>query len=310
MGFNFVNLAITVRANDAVSLKNYLPILGKEFAEACRSLSCRWPDRECDSCSAQDVCNWFFVFGQKLSPDPAALKRHQKPPLPFVFSFSWLDFPAEAHNDIVIGLIVVGRAIQQLDLLLNGFAALMSSGMSPVSAEITSIECRDYQGAVQANAHDTGVLRSGYLIPKNLAIVSTEGLMESRTWTGSNLQIQLLSPLRFFENSRPVVRFEFSRFARSVMRRVSSLAYYYGENEFDCDFKEISRQIEDVICTDDHFIYKGDKNKRISGITGYGSFLGDFGRLEQFLVIGSYVHAGKGSTFGMGGYKVVPCGDS
>jgi hypothetical protein len=310
MGFNLVDLAITVRANDADRLIKCLPLLGGRFAEACRSLTCHWPDRACETCSTQHSCSWFLVFGQKLTLDPAALKRHQKPPLPFVFSFPESDACSEERDDFVVGLVVVGQAIQQLGMLLNGFDELLSSGLSPVSAEIVQVACRDYQGAVQATYIDTGNLRSLTLIPENLVIVSTEGLLESQTWTGSNLQIQLRSPLRIFEDGNPVARFEFCRFARSVMRRVSSLAYYYGESEFDCDYKELSRQIVEVICTDDHFHYKSAENRRISGITGYGSFLGDFSRLEPFLVIGTYVHAGKSASFGMGEYKVVPLCDN
>jgi len=306
MGFNLVDLAITVRADDTARLTKKLPSLGSSFAEACRSVSCHWPDRACETCSTQDSCDWFLVFGQKLTSDPAALKRHQKPPLPFVFSFPASDALSENCDEFVVGLVVVGQAIQQLGMLLNGFAELLASGLFQVPAEIFQVACRDFQGAVQTAPIDTGLIRSGTLIPENLVIASTEGLLQSRIWSDSSLQIQLLSPLRLFEDGSPVVRFEFCRFARTVMRRVSSLAYYYGESEFDCDYKELSRQIDEVICTDDHFQYKSLMNRRISGITGHGTFLGDFSRLEPFLVIGTYVHAGKGASFGMGEYIVVP----
>jgi hypothetical protein len=223
-----------------------------------------------------------------------------------VFSFPIIGEVSGAHKEFECGLVVIGQAISHLEMLLNGFAELLSSGASPIPAEVVQIACRDYQGSVQRSSGHHGVARAQNLVPENLVILSTEGLLESRTWGGSELHIRLLSPLRLIEDGHPVTRFDFCRFARSVMRRVSSLAYYYGESEFGCDYKELSRQIADVICTDDHFCYTNDKNRKLTGVAGSGSFLGDFDRLMPFIIIGSFVHTGKGSSFGMGAYEVVP----
>jgi CRISPR/Cas system endoribonuclease Cas6 (RAMP superfamily) len=61
-----------------------------------------------------------------------------------------------------------------------------------------------------------------------------------------------------------------------------------------------------VICTDEHFSYVKVENRKLSGIIGHGCFQGNFSQLMPFLVIGSYVHVGKGSSFGMGAYEVIP----
>jgi hypothetical protein len=306
MGFNLVNLAITVRTDDVSLLCKSLPQLGKEYASVCRSLSCYWPERVCEVCSKQYSCGWYLVFGQKLSSDQAALKRHQKPPLPFVFSFPVLELFSESHKDIVCGLVVIGPAISHLEMLLSGLREILLSGLSQVPAEIIQISCRDFQGSVQFSDTDVSSQRTVSMVPANLIIVSTEGLLESRVWNSSKINIRLLSPLRLLDAGHLIFRFEFGRFARSVMRRVSSLASYYGESEFDCDFKELSNQVDDVRCTDDHFGYSEFKDKKKAGLVGYGSFSGDFCRLLPLLVIGSYVHTGKGSSFGMGAYEVIP----
>jgi hypothetical protein len=301
MGFNLVSLAITIRSDDAACLSSCLPLLGNEYAAVCRGLICHWPERVCETCSTYDACGWHLVFGQKLTSDPVALKRHQKPTLPFVFSFYGGDMKAEARKEIVCGLVVVGQAISHLEMLLDGFAELLSSRVYPDSAEIIQVACRDYQDSVQKSAG----MRSGGLLPANLVILSTDGLLESRTLACSDLHIRLLSPLRLLQDGRPATCFDFSRFTRSVMRRVSSMAYYYGESELDFDFKELSRQADDVICTNDHFSCTATKNRKLSGISGYGSFLGNFSGLLPILVIGSYVHTGKGTSFGMGSYELL-----
>jgi hypothetical protein len=299
MEFNIVRLAITVRTENSARLARQLPLLGGDFAKVCRDLVCSRPAGICGSCSLQDACSWFQVFGQKLTADPAELKRHQKPPLPFIFSFPMLTGSTETSFDLPCDLVVIGNAIAHIDMLLEGFTELLANDSCPLSAEVVCIGSRDYQGVVQP-------LGDGYGIryPQNLVVLSATGLLDVRAWSGSCMTISLLSPLRLYEDGRLLDRFDFSRFARSLLRRVSSLAYYYGACECGSDFKELSRQADNVTCTESHFSLLSGAVRKMSGIGGYGRFRGDIGGLLPFLVLGSYVHAGKGASFGMGKYEL------
>ena len=300
MEFNLVQLAISVRTADAVRLASWLPQIGSGFASACRPLVCDSPDRPCENCSRQDSCPWHLLFGQKLSTDPAELKRHQKPPLPFIFSFPAVTINSGPGSELSCGLTVVGSAIPHLELLLEGFTEILAGDSCPVFARVASIGSRDYQGAVQKMG-DIQIIRQS----SSLNVLSATGLLDARPRDCSVLHMRLLSPLRLFEEGRLLVRFDFSRFARSMMRRVSSLAYYYGEQECDCDFKALSAQAEAVICTEDHFQLQSGGVRKISGITGHGAFQGNLDGLMPFLVLGSYLHAGKGASYGMGMYELM-----
>jgi len=308
MDFNLVQIALTVRTDDAIQLSQCLPLLGKEFAAACRNNVCRWPAKACDSCARLDSCPWHLVFGQKLATDPSELKRHQKPPLPFAFSFPDLSGSAEIPREIECGLVVVGQAIPCLNLLLEGFAELLSREACPVPAGLTRIGSRDFQGAVHPLRDGCGGEH-----PENLVVLSVRGLLEGRLWVKSAVQIRLISPLRLVVDGRTQVRFDFSSFARSLLRRVSSLAYYYGACEDSCDYKELSRQAEAVLCSDDHFSLAAGQSRKMSGLIGHGIFCGEFSGLLPYLVAGSYFHAGKGASFGMGRFELLPgsgdCGD-
>ena len=299
MDFNLVNLVITVRTDDAFQLCLQLPLLGNEFADACRNINnCRWPERDCDSCSSQDSCAWDLVFGQQISSDPSARKRFQKPPLPFMFTFPSQHDLAERTTEIECGLVVIGQAISCLDMLIDGFKDIML----PLNAEVHLVGTRDYQGIVHTLADVRGINCS-----ENLLVLSFQDLLENRIWTDTPLHIRLLSPIRLFGDGHLLRTFDFSRFAKSLMRRVSSLAYYYGSHEFRCDYKELSRQADCVVCTQYHFIHAIDRNGRITGLMGHGRFQGDFSGFLPFLTAGLYVHAGKGSSFGMGAYELLEC---
>lgn len=273
--------------------------MGSQFPSICRSVECHWPTRECDLCSGRESCSWYGVFGQKLTNEPIALKRHQKPPLPFVFSFPFVSEITKKDCEIKCGLVVIGQAIQHLEMLLKAFAELLTNDDCPVRAEVIRVGSRDYQGDEHLLGYGNGLMR-----PVDLVVLSAEGLLENSFWDCSALRIRMLSPLRLLENGRPIVRFDFSRFARSVMRRVSSLAYYYGDYEFDCDFRMLSHLAKAVSITEDKFILTTSGNRKMSGITGYGSFAGDFSGLMPFLVLGTYVHVGKAASYGMGRYEL------
>ena len=303
LDFNLVNLKITIRTVSPRLLALRLAGQGSGFGARCRGMVCPRPTADCAPCPERPGCIWYAVFGQGLSTDPAALRRHQKPPLPFVFSFPFPDGADDSSHILECGLVVIGRAIPCLEMLLEGFAQFLGGDPCLESGEIIRVASLDYQGACRTLGSSAHVTQ-----PENLAVLSGAGLLESRPWGCSRLALRLHSPLRLAADGRPCTRFDFSRFARSLMRRTSSLAYYYGDREPDNDFRDLSRQAEAVVCRDDRFCYgaPAGMGKKLAGIMGSGSFSGDFSGLMPFLVLGTLVHAGKGASYGMGCYTVSP----
>jgi hypothetical protein len=213
--------------------------------------------------------------------------------------------PDETHEGLRIiecRLVVIGRAIPYLDMLLDGVASILDGDICQGRYEMVQLASRDYQGTLQPLGNG-GCLT----LAKNLVVLSVSGILESRPWECARIGIRLLSPLKQLADGRQLRKFDFRLFARSLLRRVSSLAYHYGECDLDCDFRMLSQQAGEIVCTDDHYLYENMSggNKRLSGITGYGSFCGDFNGLMPFLALGTYVNAGKAASFGMGRYELI-----
>jgi hypothetical protein len=302
--FNLVDLKITIQTNDPLRFCLCIADLGAEFATICKRLACRGGVTACNKCPVRADCAWYAVFSQELSADPDAIKRHQKPPLPFVFSFPSPDTLDHEPDIIECGLVVVGIAIPHASMLLEGLAKLLVDESSPLEGEIRQLACRDYQGTYVP-------LRSGThsAQAENLVVLSAEGLPEPCSWDCSSLGIRLLSPLKLIREGRQLSRFDFSLFACTLMRRVSSLAYYYGDSEFDCDYKRLASLALAVVCTEDrfHIHNAGNGDRKLAGISGEGFFSGDFSELMPFLTLGTYLHAGKGAAYGMGRFMLSGC---
>lgn len=254
---------------------------------------------ECKNCFPRENCAWHQVFAQELSADPVSLKRHQKPPLPFVFSFHTPELPDKRATTTENRLVVIGRAINHLSMLLDGFSGLLSNNPCRIKGEIQQISSRDYQGAFIPLGNNEPTKQFD-----NLVVLSAASLLDLFAVNISCITLRLLSPLKILKDGKQLNGFEFDQFARSLMRRVSSLAHYYADFEFTCDFKALSEHSSDIICMKDDFTR--DTNKKGMGITGQGIFCGDFGELMPFLILGSYFHVGKGAAYGMGCYTINP----
>ncbi len=301
MEFNLVNLKITVRTANPILLSLRLVGQGSEFADSCKRVACRRPQMPCGRCPDQAGCAWYAVFGQGLATDPAAIKRYQKPPLPFVFSFPLPGADGNPSENMDCGLVVVGGAISCLEMLLEGFAQFLKGIPGSEPNEIIRVAALDYQGESRTLGSNARISR-----PENLAVLSAAGIVESCPWECSQLVVRLLSPLKLVVDGRSCTRFDFSRFARSLMRRISSLAYYYADCELVSDFRDLSCQAESVVCVDDGFYYGTPvgTGKKLAGVMGSGCFRGDFSGLMPFLVLGTHLHVGKGASYGMGCYSI------
>ena len=296
MGFDLAKLKISIQTKNTARLLAWLPTCGREFSAICKKAVCNSPTECHASCHNGATCPWFLIFGQQLSHDSAALKRYQKPPLPFAFSYS-----ANDPGVVECGLVIVGNAINHTALLGNAFVELCLSEHAPAQCSLMAVESLDLQG----KSFPLRLDQAGSTDLENLVVFSSDEIIDNSKYGSSEIVIRLLSPLRLIEQGRQSSRFEFARFAGSVMRRVSSLAYYYGGYEFESDFKDLSRQATEAICTDYKFQKGSCGSSSTAGLCGNGSFIGDFDGLMPFLLLGAFFNTGKGAAYGLGRYEVV-----
>lgn len=293
MEFNLVRLVITVRLDTNIADPLALFGLNSCFAEAFRRVSgCRGPyDAECPHCRS---------FSQSLSTDPAAVRRHQKPSLPFVFSLPLLPSSPNLGGQTEIFLTIVGSAIQDvscyLDALSLAFSSFGPAGkyvVAPVRAEAV-----DYYGA-RSLVWEAGKEKRD----ENLVLLSADGLQRTCTLAADEVKLRIVTPLRLLSGGKPVRELTFSALARCLFRRITSLAYHYGGHEADLDFRWLAERSREISCTDGDFHWQGGAGKQ-GGIVGSGTFRGDLSEFHPFLLLGEYLQCGKGATYGYGAFRL------
>lgn len=260
-----------------------------EFEDAYRrALSCKRGD--CTGCQSARGCSFPASFGQKIASDPEAVRRHQKPPLPFVLEFPVLPPAPNRGKTLEIGLNLIGSAVQNLICYIKAVELLAATR----KAELALIEAESPGGertVVTIAEHPALPLLSG-LEPASAGPLST-GIVS----------ISLITPLKLVHEGRLLKGFTFSHFARSLMRRVSSLSYHYEGAEPSLDYRWLSRCSESIVTLESDCRF-ASWSGRPAGIVGTARFHGDLEPFHLLLQLGRATHVGKGASFGYGAYRV------
>jgi len=253
-----------------------------------RALSCRKSD--CAGCLAAANCPYPANFGQKIARDPEAVRRHQKPPLPFVFRFPVLPAPPNRGCELELALTLFGSAAQYA----GRYVAAVRTLLEGLPAATLSVEAESPGGVrtlVAALEHPP------------LPLLSALDPSEAGPLRPDRLTVRLLSPLKLLHEGRLLKEFTFAHFARTLMRRVSSLAYHYEGTEPPLDYRWLSEQSEKVE-TLARECRPVNWHGRPAGLVGSVEFGGNLEPFHLLLQMGLATQLGKGASFGFGCYRL------
>jgi CRISPR/Cas system endoribonuclease Cas6 (RAMP superfamily) len=190
-------------------------------------------------------------------------------------------------------LTLTGGATNHLELYLAAVRAALPPPLRLLAIAAVAVD----------GSRKTIVCKGGRADLSAVAITSFEELMTSAIAPPDPLRIKFLTPLRLMQSGAPLYSPSFPALAGALFRRVSSLAYYYGGVELDCDFKRLAEKSRDVKCdnSDLKWINWGGA---LQGVVGRVSLSGELDELLPFLHLGELLNVGKGASYGMGSYCV------
>jgi hypothetical protein len=304
MDFVFTKLLFTLKLEVDTPDPFALYAIKEDFMQAFRKSVCRC-EGLCGSCPEKNKCSYYYSFSQALADDPAAVKRHQKPPLPFVFDMPLIPALPNKGKELEIGLTLAGSAINFLEDYIN--AVCLSFGREDsqrkvrgIITRVESLACSDFRNCIMENG--------GNVALDKVATISARDLSEMNTLNPNLVKITIISPMRILQDRQPLREFEFSSFVRSLLRRISSLAYYYYGSGMEIDYKWLSALSTTIEIAENNYHWtdwQRDRGTgRLSGIVGNGSCQGGLEDFHSFLLLGEYFHAGKNAAFGLGRYRI------
>jgi hypothetical protein len=301
--FNFLKLVFTLALAEDIDDPYILFGIRNDFARIFRrATGC---DRAgCEKCPQAADCSYQQIFSQAMHSDPSAIKRFQKPPLPFVFDPPLLPPVPNRGSGCEIGLTLAGLAVNHVLHFLDAVGFMFGHQESRWTevANVVKIESVDYLGNRAIISRN-----GGKAALDRFFILSKDGLEKSAFLSTDNVSLTFATPVRIIKDGRPLRELSFSALAMSLIRRMSSIAFYYCFMELDLDYKWLSRQSQEVGINSNGFRW-AERDKGVSGIIGGGTFTGSMVEFHPFLLLGEYLHAGKGAAYGFGRYRLEKAG--
>lgn len=282
------------------------------FAGTFRRLVCGLGRQECKSCPAKRNCPYALVFESEPPPGAAALHKYESIPRPFLLEPPLEEKQVYAPGEaLTFRLVLIGVAAKLLPyfvVTLDECARLgIGRGRRPFALdEIAAVNPLTGERAVIYQGADR-VVR-----PAELAVTAeavwARAAEEAGAADASGLRITFVTPTRITYEGQSTRSPEFHTLVRNLLRRVSSLCYFYHGFAYKADFPAIIRRAEAVSLVEDrtHWHcwerYSSRQKKRIpaEGFVGEAVYRGPIREFVPLLRLGELIHLGKGTVFGQG----------
>jgi len=307
--FRFVRLRFRVRFESPFHPPHYLgSTLRGGFGRSLREIVCLDPAQSCSSCLVKGRCPYLYIFE---TPRPEGITPSyslSQCPHPFVIEPP-LDMPPEYRpgDEMTFDLLLIGRAIGHLSLVIAAYELLGGMGLGRERARYRLEEVIS-----PSNGELIYVPGSKPSIPTAMTLAD---LMEEAGKTDDDRRLTLLflTPTRIRYRGRLISELSFQVFMRNLLRRILILSELHCDERLELDPLAALREAERArtICSElnwrdwQRFSFRQRSKMKLGGFVGKVSFEGVSGSLFPLIKLGEYVHIGKGTSFGLGKYKIL-----
>lgn len=305
----------TVRATEEMHLPRHKgALLRGGFGITFKRSVCVHADLPpCGSCLLRTRCVYPAIFEASPPPDAQVLRNHSSIPQPFVLVPPNDRRTHYAEGDpLRFGVLLIGQAVESLPYFIVTFQRLGEIGLGRDRARYTldAVDFCDLPGGER-----TPLLHNGLLQPETAARANNAAGVAAPApdATPERITVTFHTPTRLKHNGRFVQGAPpFHVLLRTLLRRVSSLSYFHGGQQWETDYRGwIERaQTVDILQARTHWVQYGRYSTRkrsyipSGGIVGRATYGGDLGPFLPLLRLGEVLHVGKDTVFGSGRYAL------
>ncbi|MEW6068484.1 MAG: CRISPR system precrRNA processing endoribonuclease RAMP protein Cas6 [Nitrospirota bacterium] len=288
------------------------------FGYAFKRVVCAIKDKECLNCLLKEKCVYSYVFETPPHLDTKIMRKYRSAPHPFI-----IEPPIERRrgykpdDEINFGLILIGRAIDYLPYFIYTFDELGKMGIGKGKAKYELKTVSSQESAVSISEKEKVIYTSETKTIKQFkpsTILLDFQNLNSETFNSHLLILDFITPTRILYNSHFTFDLEFHVLVRNLLRRLSLLYYFHCNGDpSEWDFKGIIEKAKEikVVKTDlkwhdwERYSARQDTRMKMGGFIGEITFEGDIKPFMPLIRTGEVLHIGKGTSFGLGKYKIV-----
>ncbi|MBC7362873.1 MAG: CRISPR system precrRNA processing endoribonuclease RAMP protein Cas6 [Candidatus Aminicenantes bacterium] len=287
------------------------------FGSVFRKISCL--DKKlitCKRCLLKDKCPYSYIFETSPRPDSNFLKNLEDIPRPFIIEPPLDDKTLFTNAETIkFTLILIGRAVEFLPYFIVTFKELGKEGIGKGRKKFKLVEIRSIY---LKNANQEIIYSSRDQLIKNLdrrftwADLINSYLADNNVLKTKWISVKFLTPTRLKYKDEFVSLPEFHIVFRALLRRIANLAHFHCGETLNIDFNSLIRRATKIKIEEanvnwvdwERYSFAQGTKMKMGGFVGQVRYKGDLETFLPFLLLGEYVHVGKGATFGLGWYRL------
>lgn len=297
-----VRLQLTVRAEAPLQLPPYAgSMLRGAWGHALLALA-PLPHDNGQPCALRERCHYCQVFAPPALP-AHTLQKFSQMPAPFVIEPPDNGAQQLAPGDtFTFGLILIGRALQHLPTLLQAWERALRNGLGAQHARCTLADVVSETGQRPRLAErEQRHFLDGSLPPAPIL--------------GTRATLHLTSPLRLQQQGKPAKAHTLN--ARTLLITLARrwqllLDMHLGASAPQQNFAQLAAQAAAIALAADRlrwcdwgrYSQRQQQEMKLGGLLGHIHLHGELAPFSELLHLGQWLHVGKNTTMGLGGYRL------
>lgn len=310
--FRCVRLLVEARATGRIQLPPYLgSTLRGAFGMALRQSCCVLRRQECATCLLRTRCIYSYTFETASNGHEGRGRRYASAPHPFVLDLSMvLGGNHEPDDPFSFNMTLIGRAADFLPYFVHAFQRMgtLGIGRGRGTFEVTGLAVLDARGHAVEKIFDGSELK---LPEKFLGI--EDALQAACGHSTDAVRLELLTPLRLVRDGERCREPSFPLLIGNLLRRLENLAYFHCDRKEALLYGSLLDQAQTVRLTRndtrwfdwERYSHRQDRRMKLGGLIGEATYEGDLRPFLPILALGEWVNVGKGTSFGLGRYRIL-----
>jgi hypothetical protein len=313
LALQLLPLQITLQAQTPIQLPRYKgSALRGGFGAVFKETVCIVEHRDCGRCLLRERCAYPYVFDTPVPHEATRMRKYEAAPHPFVIlpplERKTIYQPGET---LTFGWTLIGRGADYLPYFIYAFERLgerygLGKGRGRFLVESVSWLAPGGESVVIYRGAEKTLQNTFRL----LNVQEVGGL--TQTGQEETLTLHFLTPTRLVYGGSLANSLDFHVLLRVLLRRLSNLAYFHCGTDLQLDFRGLIAAAEHVQTLSsqlrwydwERYSSRQDARMKMGGFLGQVIYAGALQPFLPLLRLGSYVHVGKGTSFGLGKYVI------
>lgn len=310
MNITYQHYRLTLRAEDRLLLPCYKGSTFRgAFGNTFKRIVCALRRQECGTCMLKTSCIYAYVFETVPAGNATimGMGRYRAIPHPFVIEPPLeTDRIYEAGEEISLGLVLIGKAVDYLPYFVYTFEEMGKTGIGKGRGKHRLIDVQTATAPVYS-------MEERAIRPQPAETVSIPEKFSFDGGTSASLTLNFLTPLRIFFGRSLNARPDFHILIRSLLRRLNLLHYFHVDRrEAEWDHRGIIAAAETVVTEKnatqwwdwERYSARQQVRMKMGGLIGTVTYGGNIEPFSALLRAGEIFHVGKGTSFGLGKYEI------